>query len=492
MRSRLVRQIAVAAGDREFGVNRRQFLETTLAAGMAMLLPTRILRASASKPRVVVIGAGLSGLSAAQQLLQAGAEVTVLEARNRLGGRVFSNSKFVPGTTVEFGAELIGTNHPIWMAQAKRFGLDLVELPDDPLENSPIFLGGRKFQGKEVADLWKALDEAMQQMNGDARKVDPQEPWKIPEAEKLDRTSLAEAATRWPVEPTARTAALAVISNDNTLWPEKASYLGVLSAVSGGGVERFWEESETHRCAGGNQQLAERLGAEVGAEKILQGNPVQKVILQNSGVVVEVKEGKKYQADAVVLAIPPTVWDRIEFLPTLSEGLRPNLGPAMKILAEVSRPFWKEVGLNPNSLTDLEVGMTWQGNALPSTRDANLACLVGFSGGKSAHDLLKLSEQGRKDRFAEIVENLFPGYKKHARKVAVSAWPDDPWTKAGYSTPTLGQVTTVYPKLMAGVQDRLFFAGEHTHLAFHGYMEGALQSGVRAAKQVAKVLNLAA
>ena len=75
MRSRLVRQIAVAAGDREFGVNRRQFLETTLAAGMAMLLPTRILRASASKPRVVVIGAGFSGLSAAQQLLQAGTAV---------------------------------------------------------------------------------------------------------------------------------------------------------------------------------------------------------------------------------------------------------------------------------------------------------------------------------------------------------------------------------------------------------------------------------
>ena len=116
MKMGMIRRVATAAGNKRFGMDRRRFLETTLAAGAAMLLPARAGQASSKKPRVLVIGAGFGGLSAAQQLLLAGADVTVLEARSRLGGRVFSSAKFLPGATVEMGAELIGSNHPVWMA----------------------------------------------------------------------------------------------------------------------------------------------------------------------------------------------------------------------------------------------------------------------------------------------------------------------------------------------------------------------------------------
>ena len=490
MRTAFLRQIARAAGNKTFGMNRRQFLETTLAAGAAMLLPPGRLWAAGMKPRVVVIGAGFSGLCAADQLRQAGAEVTVLEARKRVGGRVFSNSRFVRGTTVEFGGELIGTNHAVWQAQAKRFGLELAELPDDPSGQSPILVGGRTFSGKDAEKLWDSLDQAMQEMNGDARKIDALEPWKNPRAEMLDRTSLAEAAARWPSDPEARAAALMVLSNDNGLWPDRASYLGILAAIQGGGVERYWEESETHRCVGGNQQLAMKLAAAVGEERIRQDAPVEAVELKDSGAVVRTRGGQIHEADAVVLAVPPSVWDRIQFRPEVPADMRPSVGPNLKVLAELSRPVWKEAKLNPTFLTDREIGMTWQGNAKPSTEDPNLTCLVGFSGGQAAQDFLRLSEADRKKRFGEIATSFFPRYPDCVGKVAVSAWPEEEWTKCGYSSPTLGQVTTVYPRLMKGLRDRLFFAGEHTHLPFHGYMEGALQSGVRVAKQVAGILNL--
>jgi monoamine oxidase len=332
----------------------------------------------------------------------------------------------------------------------------------------------------------------MQEMNGDARMIDPLEPWKSPRAEMLDRTSLAEAAARWPADPEARAAALLVLSNDNGLWPDRASYLGILALIQGGGVERFWEESETHRCVGGNQQLAMKLAAAVGEERIRQDAPVEEVELKDSGAVVRTRGGESHEADAVVLAVPPSVWGRIQFHPVVPEEMRPSVGPNLKVLAELSRPVWKEAKLNPAFLTDREIGMTWQGNARPSTEDPNLTCLVGFSGGQAAQDFLRLSQADRKKRFGEIATSFFPRYPDCVGKVAVSAWPEEEWTKCGYSSPTLGQVTTVYPRLMKGFRDRLFFAGEHTHLAFHGYMEGALQSGVRAAKQVAKALNLTA
>ncbi|MEY5063320.1 MAG: Putrescine oxidase, partial [Verrucomicrobiota bacterium] len=424
----MIRRVARAAGVRGFGMNRRRFLAATLAAGAAMLLPARLAQAYSKKPRVLVIGAGFGGLSAAQQLIRAGADVTVWEARSRLGGRVLSNAKFLPGATVEMGAELIGANHPVWMAQAERYGLELAEIPDEPAERSPIVLGGRRYTGKEVAELWEALDAAMQRTTGDARTVNPEQPWKSLQAEELDRTSLAEAAAKWPVDATVRAAALLVMSNDGAFDSQNASYLGYLGTVAGGGFDRFWEESETYRCVGGAQQLADRMAREIGNERIQTGTPAKIVEIQETGVRLETAGGKTYEADAVVLAVPPTAWGKIDFRPKLGKEFRPHIGPATKVLGEVKRPVWKDAGLNSYALTDLEIGMTWQGNIRPPSEDRNRACLVGFSGGSAATRFLQLAPAKRRERYAEIMESLFSGYAKSAAQVAVQAWPEDPWT----------------------------------------------------------------
>jgi monoamine oxidase len=399
---------------------------------------------------------------------------------------VFSSGKFLAGTAVEMGAEVIGANHPVWMAQAKRFGLELAEFADEPEETSLILLGGRRYEGKEAAELWEALDAAMRRTDGDARKVNPEQPWKSLRAEELDRTSLAEAAAKWPVDAMVREAALLVMSNDGAFRPEEASYLGYLASVAGGGFERFWEESETYRCVGGAQQLAERMAREIGDERIRLGKPVKAVEIQEAGVRVETGGGTTEEADAVVLAVPPTAWDKIDFRPKLGEGYRPHLGPAIKVLGKVRRPVWKEAGLSSYAVTDQEIGVTWQGNIRPPSEDPNRACLVGFSGGSAATRFLQLAPSKRRERYAEIMESLFFGYAKSAGQVAVQAWPEDPWTLGGYCSPLLGQVTTVFPKLEEGVRNRLFFAGEHASPSFYGYMEGALQSGVRTARQVAE------
>jgi monoamine oxidase len=103
--------------------------------------------------------------------------VTVLETRQGLGGRVHALDSLLSGKRVEAGSELIGLNHPTWLAYAKQFGLSLNELPEGEKADSPILLNGRRSIGKEVALLWKFLDQMLESMNGDARTINRQQPW---------------------------------------------------------------------------------------------------------------------------------------------------------------------------------------------------------------------------------------------------------------------------------------------------------------------------
>jgi monoamine oxidase len=139
-------------------IDRREMIRQSLLGAAGLLLSERFSFGGQrpSGPRVVVIGAGFAGLTAAYELSQAGADVTVLEARNRVGGRVVSFRDLVPGGAMEGGAELIGTNHPIWMDYKKRFGLSFFDVTEEDAE-SPIVLGGRRLTAKESEKLWEDI-----------------------------------------------------------------------------------------------------------------------------------------------------------------------------------------------------------------------------------------------------------------------------------------------------------------------------------------------
>jgi monoamine oxidase len=101
-----------------------------------------------------------------------------------------------------------------------------------------------------------------------------------------------------------------------------------------------------------------------------------------------------------------------------------------------------------------------------------------------------MAPDNRAAKLGGILNTLYPGYSSHVEKTMFMGWPEEKWTLCGYSAPTVGQVTTVYPNLAAGFRDRLFFAGEHTSLLFTGYMEGGLNSGARLATKLARKLGL--
>ncbi len=500
----MVRSLIALLASRHGGgastAERRKFLQQSLAASAALLLSSGPISSSSlargsGKRQIVVIGAGLAGLACAYELLQVGYGVTVLEARSRVGGRVLSANaangrEFVRGRNVEFGAELIGSNHSIWILYAERFGLKFLDVTADEDAELPVIIGGQKLSARESEELWESLHEALSQLNRLAAPVVEDEPWKTADARNLDQMSVQDWIGRLDVPPLTKRAMWINQTADNGQDAERQSLLGQLAAVKGGGLENYWTESEVYRCRGGNDQLALKLAEAVGAERIFMRTPVRSVSRQGDMVMVETTDGRTYPCDDVVLTAPPKTWPKIRFTPGLPAAMNPQTGFNAKYFALVKDRFWEKrhPRLSQYALSDEHLNMTWDGTDNQDQADGlpRHACLVGFAGGSVCKRALEMDFAAREKIFGETLEQFFPGYQEHLIKSIYLDWPRDPWASASYSFPAPGQVTTVGP-LMAQphMEGRLHIAGEHVCYKFVGYMEGALQSGARTARMIA-------
>jgi monoamine oxidase len=470
--------------------DRREFLKVTLAASAGLLLSgapsfarTGPGRGVGRGRRVTVVGAGFSGLACAYELLSAGYEVVVLDARNRIGGRVLSFTDFVSGKVVEGGGELIGSNHPTWVAYAKKFGLTFNDVTESETLEAPLILGGKRLSEKESEALWEEMEGAYKTMNAAAAAINADEPWNSPNAQRLDATSVANWVRGLKISEQCKKAITVELSADNAAPTSRQSFLGNLTQVKGGGLEKYWTESEVYRCRGGNARLARKLAGVIGDRRLHLGTPVCAIDTRGARTIVRDAAGQTYEADHVVLAVPPTTWHNIRFSPGLPRALRPQMGAAVKYLAAVKGRFWAKSGLSPDAFTDGMVSMTWDGTDNQGS-DASGAALVGFSGGPAAERARQRYARNKDAAYAEAFAEIYPNYPTNFVRARFMDWPGEIWTGAGYSFPAPRQVTTVGPLLHAGIGN-LHFAGEHACYKFVGYMEGALNSGVSVAKRIA-------
>jgi monoamine oxidase len=462
------------------GISRRDMIQRSLAAAGALLLSDRFgISAQRTAGRVVVIGAGFSGLAAAYELSRAGYDVTVAEARNRVGGRVISFSDLVPGKNVEGGGELIGSNHPAWVGYAKQFGLEFLDITEEDLE-FPIVLNGKRLSGDESEALWDEMEKAFNTLVVDAAKVDADQPWTAPDAAALDRRTLASFISALDASPLCKTGLRAMMTADNGVITEWQSYLGNLAMVKGGGLEKYWSESEVYRCKGGNQQLARKLVAGIGASRVLTRTPVASIAVADRGVRVTLVNGKVLEADHAILTAPPPVWNKIAIDPALPPGLAPQMGTNVKCLIGVRGAFWRRGDLAPELLSDGPVNMTWHATDGQPGAGEGFTC---FSGGPYADQCREWGAQ-RIENYLAALEKVYRGIRPSYVRARFMDWPADPWVKASYSFPAPGQVTAQGPTLREGI-GRLHFAGEYASYAFIGFMEGALHSGAAVARRIA-------
>jgi monoamine oxidase len=458
-------------------------LKASLAAGAGLALggwgvPGR----TAGGDRVVIIGAGFAGLACADELRRAGIDAVALECRRGVGGRVLSLAEWVEGAVVEGGAELIGANHPNWLRLARRFNLELVPLSEHEGLEFPILLRGERLSKEQAESLYEGMDQIAARLTELAIDVDADEPWTSPAADELDNRSLDDWARAQECDDLARHAFLTEMSLDAGVPASRQSLLGVLAMVKGGGLGDYWTASEAFRCRGGNQRLARALSEALGGDGVRTNFRVARVRWREGDVEVESDRGERVSGTRLVLAAPPSVWHRIRFDPPLPGDLTPQMGVAVKYLARVRTRFWLKAGLAPEALTDGPLGMTWEGT--DGQTEARSAVLTVFGGAHAADSARSWPAQQRDERFAAHLEPLFPGYGAAFAESRFMDWPGNPDAGAGYAFPAPGEVTSVSPRIAAGL-GAIDFAGEWASPAFVGYMEGALSAGVRVARRIA-------
>jgi monoamine oxidase len=400
--------------------------------------------------RVCVIGAGFAGLTAAAALADGGLEPLVLEARDRVGGRVHSR-RLDNGAVVELGAEFVEDDQETLLATARRLGLAMAP--------TGMAYGDREPRGGLGTDRAAVLAEAARLPGLLADRPGPA---------TLGR-SVAEVLAELPLDPGAGEAIAARLQVSAAQPAER------LSAAALGHAGSSFSTRESLRVAGGNQQLALRLAERLGGAVHL-GAPVQAVTWSERGVRVATA-GAELGAEACVVAVPASVIGRIRFDPPLptwkAEALeRVVYGHAAKLFVPLRRvPEPSAVLSVPDHY------WTWTARGAGGTVQPVVSAFAG-----SAPALAALEVSDGPAAWRRHLAALRPDLDLD-RDTVLSTWDDDPWVQAAYSTRT-PSFRPDDPGLLAHPVGPLHFAGEHTAGPWSGLMEGGLRSGHRAAAEL--------
>ena len=397
-----------------------------------------------SKHDVVVMGAGLAGLSAARDLARGGADVVVLEARNRPGGRV-EQTTLADGRLVQLGGEVVGPFHTAYYGLVEELGLTLVpSFPQLPGEDTLVMTDGRyvgefAFMSDEDRASYDAADEAFGKL---AATVDPDDPWSHPDAERLDRISVGQwlrEAGATPNAVRARDVSMLALSAESV---ERTSLLSDLRKEAAAGGKGFYDYEvwECERVAEGSATVALRMAEEL-AHRIRYATPVTRARVSPQGCRVTTATGEHFDCDAVVSAIPVGPLRRIRIEGVSRERLasldRQRHALAAKVVFAYETSGEEEQGQNATMYVEKGVmGGTWL------QREGILSALVPPE--RLAAFLATSPDLIQRDVIDEMVEAM--GERAaDPQAVFFRRWGVDPWTEGYITSWRPGEVMAVCP-----------------------------------------------
>jgi monoamine oxidase len=439
---------------------------------------------------VVVVGAGLAGLSAARELVAARRNVLVIEARDRVGGRTV-NASIGAGRVVEMGGQWVGPTQDRLLALAGELGIET--FPTYHEGRNLLELRGklRRYRGtipRLAPHVLLDIDRARRRLRRAARRVPADAPWTAPKAGELDSQTLASWLRK--AARTKKARSLLEIATGTVMGTGTAelSALWMLSYVSSaGGFDTLLDVeggAQQDRFVGGSQLISQRLAAELGDDVVLSA-PVRRIAQDGGGVGVEA-DGVRSRAQRVIVAVPPPLAARISFAPSLG-GRRDQLtqrmahGALTKCAAVYPEPFWRERGLTGQAVSDRGPVTATFDNSPP---EGAPGVLLGFIAGAEAIRHARRSETDRRRAVLECFERLFGSEAAQPGIYLETAWAEEEWSRGGPVCSFSPGALANYGEALRRPAGRIHWAGAETATVWCGYMEGAVRSGARAAEEV--------
>ena len=448
------------------------------------------------KPSVIIIGAGMAGLSAARALEKRGVAVQVLEARDRVGGRVHSKPCSFKDT-LDLGGQWLSPKHSHMLALCEEFGIKTFlqfqegkkildfggkigtyknTIPALPMLSLLDLQNGIKKIENQAASLeWKAESPTAKQQLLDAMTV-----------EEFKQKTFQTAAAKKAFDVAVRAIFAAEPGDLSALY-----FLFYLQ--SGGGfmhLAEITEGAQQIRIQGGMQQIAERLADSL-TTPIYHGQVVRAIHQHEAGIIVETMDNA-YDAAYVINTLPPALAGRVAYFPPLPATKdqlmqRVPMGSVIKCIFTYKKPFWREEGYSGEFICHegpMNMGFD------DSPEDASFGALVGFISANQARQWTQALKSERRDACEQQLTRYFGSRAAEVVEYMELDWPAEEYSRGcyvGYMPPNVLSSLGTHLRAPSG---RIFWAGTETAEKWNGYIEGAVESGLKAAADVAQALGL--
>ena len=442
--------------------------------------------------RVVVVGAGVAGLAAARLLAAGGREVVVLEARDRVGGRL-EGTTLADGTPLELGGQWIGPTQDRMYALVAELGLETFRTYNDEGQILLDLLGIQSRMKASKGALPKLspialadLGQGLLRFQRLAKRVDLEQPWRTRNADVLDGQTFGT----W-IRRNLRTAVGRAYFHTacEAIWAAEPGDLSLLHALfyahSGTDLETLIavdSGAQQDRIVGGSVRIAEAMAAELG-DRVRLGQPVRVIGQDTTGVRVECRDGTSYDGTDVIVTLPPTLAGRLEYAPALPswrDQLTQRLpaGSVVKVFAVYDEPFWRRAGLNGQAASDRGPVKVTFDNSPPS---GTPGVLMGFLEGHEARMWVRRSDAERREAVLSCFARYFGARAAEPLEYVEKDWMAEEYTRGCYGAHFTPGVWTAYGEALRQSVGRIHWAGAETSPVWNGYLEGAVRTGEQVA-----------
>jgi monoamine oxidase len=492
---------SIAAEQGEPGMTRRSLLRRAGLAGLGLTAVGRLAPAArgAAAPTIVVVGAGLAGLTCAYRLKRAGYVAQVHEASTRVGGRCWTGrGLFADGQLYERGGELIDQGHTQIRSLAHELGLQLDNLLRSEANGTEMlaYFDGAHYSHDAMSD---DLKQVWQKLHSDLSAASFPTTFDsyTQRGFELDHLSVLDWIDESvPGGTSSRLGQLLDVAYNIEYGAESGeqsslNLIYLLGYAGPGQFRTFGKSNEKYRVRGGNDQIPTLLASAL-AGQLTTGSELVAIRRTASGTfTLSFRQGSKTKtvaADKVVLALPFSILRRsvdlsgAGFSPRKLQAIREQgMGTNSKLHVQFRRRHWNDLGTNADTYADTGYQSTWD---VSRAQAGASGILVDYTGGTIGASFGSGTPASRAQQFLTQIEPVLPGLSQHWNgRAAIDFWTGYPWTRGSYSYWKVGQYTS-----FAGIEGRregnAHFCGEHTSIDFQGYLNGAVESGERTAAEV--------